>query len=59
MKLTEKKRYWNFFLRFFLADRGETQCVGNVQKVSSTRVTEFDFLMENFDSGCLTCAYSL
>ena len=39
--------------------RGETQCVGNVYKVSSTRVAGFDFLTENLDSGCLTCAYSL
>ena len=39
--------------------RGETQCVGNVHNVSSTRVAEFDFLRENLDSGCLTCAYSL
>ena len=27
--------------------------------VSSKRVAEFDFLMENLDSGCLICAYSL
>ena len=27
--------------------------------VSSRRVAEFDFLMENLDSGCLICAYSL
>ena len=27
--------------------------------VGSTRVAEFDFLTENLDSGCLTCAYSL
>ena len=27
------------------------QCVGNVHNVSSTRVTEFDFLTENLDSG--------
>ena len=39
--------------------RGETQCVGNVHNVSNTRVAEFDFLSENLDSGCLTCAYSL
>ena len=31
--------------------RNETQCVGNVHNVSSTRVTEFDFLKENLDSG--------
>ena len=36
--------------------RGEVQCVGNVQNVSSTSVAEFDFLTENLDSGCLTCA---
>ena len=59
MKSTEEKRYWNFCLRLFLADRGETQCAGNVLNVSSTRIAEFDFLTENLDSGCLTCAYSL
>ena len=32
--------------------RDETQCVGNVHNVSSTRVAEFDFLeSENLDSG--------
>ena len=36
--------------------RGEVQCVGNVPNVSSTRVAEFNFLTENLDSGCLTCA---
>ena len=34
-------------------------CVGNVHNVSSTHVAEFDFLTENLNSGCLTCAYSL
>ena len=29
--------------------RGETQCVGIVHNVSSTRVAEFDFLTENLD----------
>ena len=52
MKLTEEKRYGNFC-------RGETQCVGNVHNVSSTRVAGFDLPSENLDSGCLTCAYSL
>ena len=42
-----------------VSSRGETQCVGDVHNVSSTRVAEFDFLTENLDSGCLTCAYSL
>ena len=56
MKLTEEKRYCNFYLRLFLA---ETQFGGNVHNVSSTRVAEFDFLTENLDSGCLICAYSL
>ena len=37
--------------------RGETQCVGNVHNVSSTRVAEFYFLAENLDSGFLTCAH--
>ena len=32
--------------------RDETQSVGNVHNVTSTRVTEFDFLSENLDSGC-------
>ena len=39
--------------------RDETQCVGNVHNVSSTRVNEFDFLTENLDSGRQTCAISL
>ena len=41
MKLTET------LLEFLLAVvscRGETQCVGNVHNVSSTRDAEFDFL---------------
>ena len=58
MTLTEEKRHWNFCLAV-VSCRGETQCVGNVHNVSSTRVAEFDFLTENLDSGCLTCAYSL
>ena len=58
MKVTEEKPYLNFCLRLFLA-AGETQCVGNVHNVSSTRVAEFDLLTENLDSECLTCAYSL
>ena len=32
--------------------REETQCVGNVHNVSSTRVAQFAFLTENLDSGC-------
>ena len=47
------------FLLPVVSCRGETQCVGIVHNVSSTRVAEFDFLTENLDSGCLTCAYSL
>ena len=47
------------FLLAVVSCRGETQCVGNVHNVSSTRVAEFDLLLENLDSGCLTCAYSL
>ena len=58
MKLIEGKRYQNFRLRVDSC-RDENQCVGNVHNVSSTRVAEFDFLTENLDSGCLTCAYSL
>ena len=47
------------FLLAVVACRGETQCVGNVHNVSSTRVAEFNLLSENVDSRCLTCAYSL
>ena len=47
------------FLLAVVSCRGETQCVGNVHNVSSTRVAEFDVLTENLDSGCLACAYSL
>ena len=47
------------FLLAVVSCRGETHCVANVHNVSSTRVAEFDFLTENLDSGCLTCAYSL
>ena len=42
------------FLLAVVSCRGETQCVGNVHKVGSTRVAEFDFLTENLDGGCLT-----
>ena len=58
MKLTEEKLLLEVLLAV-VSSRGETQCVGNVHNVSSTRVAEFDFLTENLDSGCLTCAYSL
>ena len=58
MKFTEEKSYWKFLLAV-VSCRGETQCVGNVHNVSSTRVAGFDLLSENLDSGCLTCAYSL
>ena len=47
------------FLLAVVSYRGETQYVGNVHNVSSARVAKFDFLKENLDSGCLTCAYSL
>ena len=47
------------FLLAVVSCRGETQCVGNVDNISSMRVAEFDFLTENLDSGCLTCAYLL
>ena len=46
------------FLLAVVSSRGETQSVGNVHNISSTRVAEFDFLLENLDSGCLTCAYT-
>ena len=47
------------FLLPVVSCQGETQSVGNVHNVSSTRVAVFDFLTENLDSGCLICAYSL
>ena len=47
------------FLLAVVSCQGETQCIGNVHNISGTRVAEFDFLTENLDSGCLTCAYSL
>ena len=40
------------FLLAVVPCQGETQCVGNVHNVSSTRVAVFDFLTENLDSGC-------
>ena len=45
------------FLLAVVSCRGETQCVGNVLNVSSTRVVEFDFLSENLDSGCLRASF--
>ena len=59
MKLTEEKRFWNFCLLLFLAEVRLNVLGMCIPNVSSTRVAEFDFLSENFDSGCLTCAYSL
>ena len=47
------------FLLAVVSCQGETQCVGDVHNLSSTRVAEFDFLLGNLNSGCLTCAYSL
>ena len=47
------------FLPAVVSCRSESQRVGNVHNVGSTRVAKFDFLAENLDSGCLTCAYSL
>ena len=50
MKLTEEKRYWNFLLRLFLAAMRLNvlgMCI-----VSSARIAEFDFLMENLDGAC-------
>ena len=47
------------FLLAVVSCQGETQCVGNVHNINGTRVAEFDFLTENLDSGCLTCAYSV
>ena len=49
MKVTEEKAVRIFGRGRFL--RNETQCVGNVHNVSTTRVTEFNFLRENLDSG--------
>ena len=40
------------YLLALFSCRGETQCAGNVQNVSSTRLAEFDFLTENVDRGC-------
>ena len=47
------------FLLAVVSCQGETQCVGNVHNISGARVAEFDFLTENLDGGCLTCAYSV
>ena len=47
MKLTEEKRYWNFILRLFLAEMRLN--VLGMCTVSSMRIAEFDFLMENLD----------
>ena len=52
MKLTDKKRYWNFRLRLFLAEMRLNVCTGNVHNVSNTRVAEFDLLTENLDGCC-------
>ena len=49
MNLTEEKRHILEFLLAVVSCRSETQCVGNVHNVSSTRVAEFDFLAENLD----------
>ena len=57
MKFTKEKLNWNFLLAV-VSCRGETVCVGNVHKVSSTRVAEFDFLTENLAEWMLTCTYS-
>ena len=57
MKLTEENA--TGILLAVVSCRDETQCVGKVHNVSSTRFAEFDFLIENLNSGCLTCAYSL
>ena len=51
MKLTEEKRYWNFCLRFFLAEM-RLNVLGMSITCSSSLVAEFDFLIENLDSGC-------
>ena len=48
-----------FFWLAVVSCQGETQFVGDVHNLSSTRVAEFDFLSGNLNSGCLTCAYSL
>ena len=46
MKLTEEETLLEFLLAV-VSCRGETQCIGNVHNVSSTRVAEFDHLLEN------------
>ena len=47
------------FLLAVVSCRDETQCIGDVRNIGSTRVAKFDFLTENLDNGCLTCVYSL
>ena len=44
MKLTEEKLLLEVLLAV-VSSRGETQCVGNVHNVSSTRVAKFDLLL--------------
>ena len=54
MKLTEEKRYKSFRLWLILVEMRLS-----VLGICSTRVTEFDSLTENLDSGRQTCTTSL
>ena len=52
MKFTEEKSYWNFCLRLSLAEVRLIVLRMCITEVVRARVTEFDFLTENLDSGC-------
>ena len=52
MKFTEEKSYWNFCLRLSLAEVRLTVLRMCITEAVRARVTDFDFLTENLDSGC-------
>ena len=52
MKFTEEKSYWNFCLRLSLAEVRLIVLRMCITEAVRARVTEFDFLTENLDSGC-------
>ena len=52
MKFTEEESYWNFFLRWFVAEVRLSVLGMCITEAVGARVTEFDFLTENLDSGC-------
>ena len=52
MKFTEEKSYWNFCLRWFVAEVRLSVLGMCITEAVGARVTEFDFLTENLDSGC-------